>query len=145
MALPDPQPGLIIRYNFLWHSEHGRGRDEGHNDRPWAVVLRTVADDGETIVAVLPITHSEPRDPGEAVELPLKVKRFLGLDSQRSWVILTEINRFVWPGPDLRPMDRVGECRIDYGHLPTGLFRTIRDKFLEYARQRRLRVVWRTE
>jgi hypothetical protein len=27
----------------------------------------------------------------------------LGLDEPRSWVVLTEANRFPWPDPDLRP------------------------------------------
>jgi hypothetical protein len=32
----------------------------------------------------------------------------LGLDAERSWVMLTEANRFVWPGPDLRMKEPSG-------------------------------------
>ena len=34
---------------------------------------------------------------------PDTVKRRLELDDERSWIVLTEANRFIWPGPDLRP------------------------------------------
>ena len=42
-----------------------------------------------------------PHDPEAAVEIPLATKMRLGLDDDRSWIILTEANRFTWPGPDL--------------------------------------------
>jgi len=38
-----------------------------------------------------------------AVEISHETKRRLGLDDDRSWIVLTEANRFAWPGPDLRP------------------------------------------
>lgn len=59
--------------------------------------------DGRDIVTVLPVTHSPPQTPEDAVEIPADTKRRLGLDEAPSWVVLTEANRFVWPGPDLRP------------------------------------------
>jgi hypothetical protein len=34
----------------------------------------------------------------EAVEIPAVVKRHLGLDEARSWIVVSEINRFIWPG-----------------------------------------------
>jgi hypothetical protein len=46
-----------------------------------------------------------PSDPCEAIENPPATKRRLGLDDERSWIVLTESNRFVWPGPDVRPVD----------------------------------------
>jgi hypothetical protein len=33
------------------------------------------------------------------------VKRHLGLDDEPSWIITTEVNRFVWPGPDIRVVE----------------------------------------
>jgi hypothetical protein len=41
-------------------------------------------------VIVLPVTHTPPQDADAAVEIPLAVKRRLGLDDARSWVMLTE-------------------------------------------------------
>jgi hypothetical protein len=89
-----------------------------------------------------PITHTRPHDIDEAVEIPLAVKRRMGLDDARSWVVVNEFNRFLWPGPDLRPANR---GRFDYGPLPPGLYRAIRERFLACAKAQRLRAVPRTE
>ncbi len=94
---------------------------------------------------MLPITHAAPRNPDEAVELPLSVKQRLGLDDARSWVIVSEINRFVWPGPDLRTIKSGEIGRFVYGPLPPGLHRAVRERFLACAKARRLRAVTRTE
>ena len=93
----------MIRYSYLWLSEHREGREEGVKDRPCAVVLALVDADGETRVTVLPITHSSPTDLSTAIELPPETKRRLGLDADRSWIVVSEGNEFVWPGPDLPP------------------------------------------
>ena len=83
-----------------------RGQDEGNKDRP-ALVLAIVAhlDASTPTVRVLPITHSQPSHADDAVEIPSGTKRRLGLDDERSWRVLTESNRLVWPGPDVRPQD----------------------------------------
>ena len=65
-----------------------------------------------------PVTHSPPERPEEAVEIPAVVKRRLGLDEARSWIVVSEINRFIWPGPDLRPVSRAEPERFEYGFLP---------------------------
>lgn len=106
MALPKPVPGLVIRYAFLWSQDAERGRAEG-KDRPSVVVLATRRDGDQTIVTVAPITHSMPGDPAIGIELPASTKVRLGLDGDRSWVIVNEVNRFVWPGQ--RPA--AGSCR----------------------------------
>ena len=98
-----PVPGLVIRYSYLWRAEQAQGREEGVKDRPCAVVLVTSGIAGDQIGTVLPITHLPPADPSLAVEIPIATKRRLGLDDHRSWVVLGEANRFLWPGPDLRP------------------------------------------
>ena len=103
MAFPDPVPGLVIRYSYLWASEHARGQEEGVRDRPCAVILATANKAGDQVVTVLPISHTPPSNPLLAVEIPAAVKRRLKLDDDRSWVVLAEANRFTWPGPDLRP------------------------------------------
>jgi hypothetical protein len=145
VPLPVPEPGLVVRYAYLCHSEYEQGREEGDKNRPCAIILTAVDEDGETVVTVLPITHTRPRSETDAVELPLAVKQRLGLDDASSWVVVTEMNRFVWPGPDLRPVPPAEAGRFDYGPLPPGLFRTIRERFLSAARAQRLRIVPRTE
>jgi hypothetical protein len=71
----------------------------------------------------------------------LATKRRLGLDEARSWVVLSKANRFVWPGPDLRPATRSDPASIAFGVLPYNLFETIRKKLLAAIRARRLAIV----
>jgi hypothetical protein len=94
VPLPEPVPGLVIRYSYLWAEEHGRGQEEGVKDRPCAVILVSTDEDGERWVTVLPVTHAPPSVPELAVEIPAATKRRLGLDDERSWVVLSEANRF---------------------------------------------------
>jgi hypothetical protein len=89
---------------------------------------------GNSRVLVLPITHSPPVHASLAVEIPATVKRRLHLDEARSWVVLSEWNDFVWPGPDLRRLPNADDTSIAYGMLPPGLFATIRERFLALAR-----------
>ena len=118
MYLPQPVPGLVIRYAYLWRAEQQRGQEEGPKDRPCAVILVTKDDEGDQVVTVLPITHTPPLNPLLAVEIPSATKRRLGLVDERSWIVLSEANRFVWPGPDIR-FARAGDpASLAYGLLP---------------------------
>lgn len=145
MAFPLPVPGLVIRYSFLWREAAARGEEEGGKYRPCAVVLVSEDRDGEKIVLVLPVTHSPPAEPELAVEIPIETKRRLGLDDQHSWIIVTDANRFVWPGPDLRPGVRGDVSSVAYGSLPRGLFYEVREKFTRAIERRLAAVVRRTE
>lgn len=66
-------------------------------------MIATRTEDGDIVVTVAPVTHSPPARMQDGLELPAEVKRALGLDTERAWLICAELNRFVWPGPDLRP------------------------------------------
>jgi hypothetical protein len=145
VALPAPIPGLVIRYSYLWASEHARGLEEGVKDRPCAVVLAVTDEAGSQIVTVLPISHTPPSNSLLAVEIPAATKSRLGLDDDRSWVILTEANRFVWPGPDLRPSQPGNAASVAYGALPYRLFEDIRQKFIDALKNRTASTVQRTE
>jgi hypothetical protein len=94
---------------------------------------------------VLPITHSPPFDPASAIEVPSETKRRLGLDTERSWIVISEGNEFVWPGPDLRPRPGGDLSTIAYGFLPPGLFILVRDRFLAFSRERKTISLRRTE
>jgi hypothetical protein len=63
VPLPIPEPGLVICYAYLWRSEYERGQEEGTKDRPCAIVLATRDQDGDTIVTVVPVTHTPPNRP----------------------------------------------------------------------------------
>ena len=145
MPLPDPVPGLVIRYAYLWQAEQQRGQSEGLKDRPCAVILVTTGETGAPWVTVLPITHTPPADPALAVALPAATKVRLGLDAEPSWIVLTEANRFVWPGPDLRPVQGGDMASVAYGLLPAKLFHEVRSKFLQIIRNRQAQLVPRAD
>lgn len=139
MEIPPPTPGLVVRYAFLWRREYDTRREEARKDRPCAVILAAPTTAGRTQVYVLPVTHTPPSDPSTAIEIPARIKRHLGLDDERSWIVLDEINDFLWPGYDLRPVPGSRPARLDYGVLPPRFFDTVRDAFLALARARRVK------
>lgn len=144
MKIPAPKPAQVIRYSYLWADEHDDGREEGRKDRPAAIVMTLQPEGGDLQVVVVPITHSAPQDNADAMELAPAVKRQLGLDDERSWAVLTEINVFVWPGPDLRPTGEGDEGTILYGYLPANVFRNIRDRLAANIKAGKARRVRRT-
>ena len=141
MVIPDPEIGLVIHFNYLRKREHDRGSENARYARACAIVLaRRQHADGSTRVVVAPITHSPPRTDTVAVEIPLAVKRHLGLDEDRSWIVTEEVNEFAWPGFDLQP-NAAGE--IAYGILPNRLFQRVRQSLLACLVAQRLTRVQR--
>ena len=130
MPLPEPESGLVISYSYLWRNEYEAEKVEGVKNRPCAIILVVKNEDESKKVTVAPITHTPPANPDLAIEIPAKVKSHLGLDSERSWIILDDFNEFVWPGYDLRTiMGKPGS--YDYGFLPPMFFKQIVSKILE--------------
>jgi hypothetical protein len=145
VSFPEPYAGLVFRYSYLWKREFDAGREDGTKDRPCAIVITLVDEDGDKEVLALPVTHSPPDDPGDAIEIPAPTKSRLGLDGERSWIMITEANEFVWPGPDLRTVPGRDESTIAYGPLPPRFFAHVRDKFLERDQREKPGRVKRTE
>jgi mRNA-degrading endonuclease toxin of MazEF toxin-antitoxin module len=146
VGLPDPQPGLVIRYAYLWRSDAALGVEEGAKDRPCAIVVAVKREGERTRVVVAPITHTPPRDPTAAVEILAQTKARLQLDHKRSWVITNEVNIFTWPGPDLRLIDQtVPRKGVAYGYLPEKTTRRIVDGVRNQMRAGRTAAVSRDE
>lgn len=145
MTWPVPGPGLVIRYSYLWEREAREGREEGVKDRPCAIILVLLREGEHPIVRVLPVTHRPPADPADALEIPPATKQRLGLDADRSWVVLSEANDFIWPGPDLRLAVNGDPSSVVYGMLPPGFMRVLRERLLQRWRQRRMTATRRTE
>jgi hypothetical protein len=122
--------------------EYTSRREDGAKDRPRAIVAMLTDEDGDQVVTVLPVTHTSPSHPTLAVEIPAETKRRLGLDTDRSWVVLTEANQFVWPRPDLRPSMPGEMGSVAYGTLPESLFNVIRRKFAATLRARIVRIAF---
>src|ERR1700730_8628825 len=142
MPIPAPEPALVISYAYLWHAEHEAGQQEGREDRPSVIVLAVERQaDDTTIVTVLPMTHTAPLDPTSAIEVPAPVKRHLGLDDSRSWIIVSEGNEFDWPGYDIR---KIGLWyRYDYVFLPPRFFNQILGAFAAWHRASKARLTSR--
>lgn len=126
-AYPTPIPGLVIRYSYLWKREADQGRIEGQKHRPCVVVVCVEDVDGEKVVTVAPITHMKPDDLAQSIELTPATRRRLGLDTQKNWIMATEVNSFFWPGPDLAP-NEAGS--YEYGELPAVVFNALKAKIL---------------
>lgn len=142
MPIPTPEAGLVISYAYLWRHEFEAGQEEGRKDRPSVIVLTVEREaGGVTIVTVLPITHNASSERAAAVEIPAAVKRHLGLDDHRSWVVVTEGNEFHWPGYDLRKIG--GGERYDYGFLPPRFFRQVINAFVAWHRANKARLTSR--
>ena len=131
---------MVIRYDYLWRSQAMRGEESGRKRRPCAIILAVQTASGNDEVTVLPITHTEPAEVGDALEVPSAVRRRLELDGERSWIILTEANRFHWPGPDLHGLASSSNSAL----LPEVFYRQLKGAFLAKLRGRAVRVVIRT-
>ena len=139
MALPSPAPGLVISYSYLWHCPRG-GRNGRPQGSPCAIVLTAADEEGDLRVYVVPVTHSAPSDDPHAVELPPSVKRRLGLDDAPSWIVTNELNRFVWPGYDLRPVARSKPDTLAWGFLPENVFSAVKRRIAAHQRTGRLKL-----
>lgn len=124
---PQPIPGLVIRYSYLWKREADAGQIEGQRHRPCAIVVAAVQEEGEWVVTVAPITRQRPKNPDQAIALSAATRRRLGLGNQPNWIMATEVNSFYWPGPDLRP---TAKGQYAYGELPAVVFEALRQKIL---------------
>lgn len=114
---------LSDMHSFGGH-EKAAGRDEGSKDRPVVIILIAKSDDPRGIrVGVVPITHTPPAETEGAIEMPDNVRRQRGLDNEPQWIVLDQLNRFVWPGYDLRKVPRTAADSC--GMLPEALFEQI--------------------
>lgn len=105
------------------------------------VVLATVQSETALRVLVAPVTHTAPEKSDRAVEMPANVKRDLGLDRERSWIVTSEVNSFRWPGPDVRPL---ADGSPFHGAIPDWLFERVRDQLGAAAKATDLKVTKRS-
>lgn len=142
MAEFEPEIGLVIRHAYLGWNEARAGREAGLKDRPCVIVHMRQNEYHEAEVYISPITHAPPENPERAMEVPRATKKRLGLDAEPSWIITTEINRFIWPGPDIRAVPGGGDA---YGLLPAAMTRDLIQQIRDSARDRALLVTGRDD
>ena len=145
MTLPLPELGMVIHHRYLSQREDVAGAEERRKDRPCAIVAAITRTHDETRLVGLPITHSPPSEITRAIEIPVRVKKSLGFDPEHSWIVVTEGNDFIWPGPALRPHIQGDLTTITYGFLPPLLLEAVRRRFLEIYKSGEARTVKRTE
>jgi hypothetical protein len=99
------------------------------------LALKTVEE--KTHIMVLPITCSAPKDNAFRIQIPKGIKRYLGMDEEPLWVVISEVNEFIWPGYDLRTVS----SRPDgaYGFIPPQFFKQIREELLKLHRRGQLK------
>lgn len=107
------------------------------------VVVARLVTEGRTELMVAPVTHAEPTG-GKGVPIPPSVKRhFLKQGNEPSWIVTREVNRFVWPGPDVRTAK--GADAPLYGAIPARLFEQLRQEISTNARSGNAPIISRTK
>jgi len=94
-------------------SRSAKRQEEGRKDRPCVIALAVEhLQDGETLVTVLPVTIGRRKMRRPAVEIPRAVKQQLGLDDDRSWVVVSEGDQFSSAGIRLRKVPEQRSIRL---------------------------------
>jgi len=128
VPLPEPRPGLVFRYDYLWSRDTIYGRDQG-KERPACLVAANDPATSPRFVVILPITHSPPSGGSVGIEITPRVRQAIGLDEAPCWVIISEHNVDEWPNGGLAPLPgRPGV--FSYGFIPPLLFAQIKGRFL---------------
>jgi hypothetical protein len=70
------------------------------------------------------------------------VKRHLGLDAARSWIVVNEGNEFLWPGYDLRKVPNTD--KYEFGFLPPRLFNQVLKAFVAFHKTGQAKTTSRT-
>lgn len=135
-----PIEGSVIHYSFLWSDEYEAGITEGKKDRPSIVIL--TSENGKVLLA--PITHRRSVEM-TGLEIPMKLKRQLGLDEEKSWVVASDLNRFTWPGFDIRKIPGKSGDTCIYGNVPPEFLSQIRSLLASLLRKNLVVTVDRDE
>ncbi len=141
----EPKPGHVLRYVYDWSTPGEAASPLAEKERPAVVILTVRRAADRILVRVAPITHRPPGDASRALEIPARTKARLGLDGERSWVILDHANEFAWPGPDLRPVPGRSPTTIWYGPLPPAFYEALKRRLIELLRAERVRARLRGE
>ena len=129
----------------MWAHEAARGEEDGRKHRPVVVVIAQQMVDGHTELLVVPVTTQPPTRAEDGFEIPTRIKAHLGLDAARCWIMVTELNRFRWSGPDLRPIEHGEERTPTYGFIPQPLFDAVLAAVIARAETRRVKITKRSE
>ena len=155
--IPDPQPGLVFRYDYLRVHESLAGIENG-KERPAYILLNLL--EGEVLtgarivdeasgtqlvdytagprdVLILLIQTDPPAADQLGVKLDVDTKRLIGLPTDNeSWVILSEMNIDTWPNAGIKPMPRRPGNFAYRGRMPGPLLSAMARKVLSLREKR---------
>lgn len=144
--LPEPKPGMVINYEYLWARQHNKGWRRAEKIRPCAI-LAVIEDKDETTVYVSPITHTAPYHPDESIQLSPQTNLRLGLDRPgqecERWLMVNEVNKFTWPGNLVRAVPYSEPRDYVYGVLPECVLKLAREKLKEFSAKKTLSFIFR--
>jgi hypothetical protein len=136
MPLPEPKLGLVVHYGFIW-ARFGSGTppDAGKHLPCLIVDLESLEEEGlqgRSIrrVTYLPISHVPPRQGEQAIAVPPRVARHLGLSAETSFLYTSYAVEDDWPF-DLAHIPGSSD-RFDYGFIPPRLFDAVAADFAAY-------------
>jgi len=110
----------------------------------------TLANDHPSLCKGLADTFPTPHKGGWTGTVPAEMPTYRPSEhrgaKQFPWVLLTEANRFVWPGRDLRRKGPDGGPEtVAFGLLPRAFFKEMASKFADAIERRLTPVVRRTQ
>lgn len=73
---------------------------------------------------------------------PRTINQRLGLDDDRSWVVVSEGDQFVWPGHDLRKTRNTDQ--YEYGFLPPRFFNDVLTAFRAWQKAQKVKLTPRS-
>lgn len=136
---------MVVSYSYLWKHETETGETEGRKNRPAAIVVTSTEAGLGEMVYVVPITHRPPaKDDSWKILIPQTIKQRLGLDEEKSWIDVSEMNVFTWSGYHLSPTKRgrtPDQETCLYGYLPSRFFNSVRKALHECHQAKKLRLV----
>lgn len=136
MPLPAPKLGLVVHYGFVWAGAGSRAPPDAGKDRPCLIVdleqVEEPALNGRVVTRVtyLPISHVGPRAGEQAIAIPPRVARHLGLTAERSYLYTSYAVEDDWPF-DLAHVPGSSD-RFDHGFVPPRLFAAVAADFAAY-------------
>ena len=141
-SYPEPQVGMVVSYCFLWPRQARKGLDVGEKNRPCLIMAVDTPKDGSPKkVFVAPITHTAPFQPEDSVQIPQETKRRIGLDHETSWLMLSDVNKFNWPGYDLGRVPRRNQPTCVYGSVSASFMNTAQHQMRDMFKEKRVTIV----
>lgn len=129
----------MVQYGFVWAGTGRRPPPDAGKDRPCLIIaLQRIEEPAlpgraTTRVTYLPISHTAPSSDEQAIPIPPRVARHLGLTSERSYLYVSYAVQDDWPF-DVAHLPGSRD-RFDYGFVPPRFFEAVAADFAAFLRE----------